>query len=198
MKATSWSTLINLVFRNLYSVVVFSAYCSILNNISKANRSNSLQSSHKTAPVFLIVIDNNDYDYNDCYRNDKCNTMLTATNNNLSVCVAERTRRHRHAACQQTGRERTVQEETHRPEPRVQEEHSRGEKIGYSQASTNTQPRVQRAPQFFWQSRLAPAFLGVCSPLHKCSRDYLPRGVDGTEMRARLPKIVPPLVSLKS
>lgn len=41
-----------LVFRNLYSVAVFSAYCSILNNISKANRSNSLQSSHKTAPIF--------------------------------------------------------------------------------------------------------------------------------------------------
>lgn len=75
----------------------------------------------------------------------KCAAHFLANLNKLCVCVAERTRRHRHTACQQTGRERTDPEETNRPEPRVQEEHTRGEKIRYSRTRTNTQPRIYPA-----------------------------------------------------
>lgn len=95
---------------------------------------------------FFIPSDNNDADYNDRGSNDKYDKILCLSKlKKLCACFAERTRRHRHTACQQTGRERTVQEETNRPEPRVQEEHTRGGKIRFSQTCTNTQTRIRPA-----------------------------------------------------
>lgn len=48
--------------------------------------------------------------------------------NRFPYLSSERTGCHRHSPSQQTGWKRAVQEKTHRPKPRVQEEYSRGER----------------------------------------------------------------------
>lgn len=94
----------------------------------------------------------------------------------LLCCVAERTRRHRHTACQQTGRERTDPEEADRPEPRVQEEHTWGE-------TSRMLPALRRSPPaaaspltatviIYWESRVG----------------WVKEWVDGTKIPAWLPK----------
>lgn len=114
---------------------------------------------------------------------------------NFCICVVERTRCHRHTACQQTGRERADQEEANRPEPRIQEKHTRGEKIRFLWTHNSIQPHHIVI--------LLTALLRLCllsASLRKCSSDYLLRK-QGSRQRTDAslsPKIVPPLVSLKS
>lgn len=142
--------------------------------------------SQKTAPVSIFWIitmmlimmtdgDDNKYDKN-------CAAFFLGDSKKWCVCVSERTRRHRHSACQPTGWERTVQEEAHRPEPRVQEEHTRGEDIRYSQ--TRLHPALTIMVRLGVSLCLFALFINFAVIIYSESRG----GVDGAEMRDLAPK----------
>lgn len=91
--------------------------------------------------------------------------------NRFPYLSSERTGCHRHSPGQQTGWKRAVQEKTHRPKPRVQEEYSRGERkremewemilqmIGSSKV---VERRGIWVPNFHMSGLAHPGLLGTC------------------------------------